>query len=129
MTVASVQNPAGHYIAPSLESTTAAVESGASSLPAGDQSWFKVSLLNTAGQGAYPIIGFTYLLVYRELNVIPGMDQNKATQLVQYLWYVVHDGQQLAPSLEYASLPTNVVQIDETTIRSITFNGQQLSVS
>jgi len=129
MTVASVQNPAGNYIAPALESTTAAVQSGASSLPAGDQSWYEVSLLNTPGQQAYPIVGFTYLLVYKELNVIPGMDQNKATQLVQYIWYVVHDGQQLAPALEYASLPTNVVQIDETTIRSITFNGQQLPVS
>lgn len=129
MTVASVQNPTGNFIAPSLDSTTAAVQSGASSLPAGDQSWSNVSLLNTAGPQAYPIVGFTYLLVYKELNVIPGMDQNKATQLVQYIWYVVHDGQQLAPALEYAPLPTNVVQIDETTIRSITFNGQQLPVS
>ena len=129
MTVASVRNPAGNYIAPSLDSTTTAVQSGASALPAGDQSWYKVSLLNTAGSQAYPIVGFTYLLVYKELNVIPGMDQDKATQLVQYLWYVVHDGQQLAPALEYAPLPTNVVQIDETTIRSITFNGQQLPVS
>jgi phosphate transport system substrate-binding protein len=129
MSIASVQNPAGNYIAPSLDSTKTAVQSGALILPAGNQSWYKVSLLNTADPQAYPIVGFTYLLVYKELNVIPGMDQNKATQLVQYLWYDVHDGQQLAPALEYAPLPTNVVQIDETTIRSITFNGQQLPVS
>jgi phosphate ABC transporter phosphate-binding protein len=129
MTVASVQNPAGSFIAPSLDSTTMAVQSGASGLPAGDQSWYTVSLLNTPGSQAYPIVSFTYLLVYKELNVIPGMDQNKATQLVQYLWYVVHDGQQLAPDLEYAPLPSNVVSIDETTIHSITFNGQQLPVS
>ncbi len=57
------------------------------------------------------------------------MDQNKATQLVQYLWYVVHNGQQLAPSLSYAQLPANVVTIDENTIRSVTFNGQTLPVS
>jgi phosphate ABC transporter phosphate-binding protein len=130
MTIASVQNPSGNFIAPSLESTTTAVQSGASGgLPAGDQSWYKVSLLNTADPQAYPIVSFTYLLVYKDLNVVPGMDQNKATQLVQFLWYVVHDGQQLAPSLSYAQLPANVVSIDETTIRSITFNGQQLSVS
>jgi ABC-type phosphate transport system substrate-binding protein len=129
MTVASIQNPTGHFIAPSLASTTAAAQSGASGLPAGDQSWFTVSLLNTADPQAYPIVGFTYLLVYKELNAIPGMDQNKATQLVQYIWYVVHGGQQLAPALEYASLPTNVVQIDETTIQSITFNGQHLPTS
>ncbi|HVP40943.1 MAG TPA: phosphate ABC transporter substrate-binding protein PstS [Candidatus Krumholzibacteriaceae bacterium] len=129
MTVASVRNPAGNYIVPSLASTTTAVQSGASGLPAGNESWYKVSLLNTADPQAYPIVGFTYLLVYKELNVIPGMDQNKATQLIQYLWYVVHDGQQLAPALQYASLPTNIVQIDETTIHSITFNGQQLPVT
>ena len=130
MTVASVQNPAGNYITPSLASTTAAVQSGASQgLPAGDQSWFTVSLLNTADPQAYPIVSFTYLLAYKELNVIPGMDQNKATQLVQYLWYVIHDGQQVSAALHYAYLPANVVQIDETTIRSITFNGQQLPVS
>jgi ABC-type phosphate transport system substrate-binding protein len=129
MTVASIQNPSGNYIAPSLASTTTAVQSGASSLPAGDQSWYTVSLLNTADPQAYPIVGFTYLLVYKELNVIPGMDQNKATQLVQFIWYVVHDGQQLAPGLEYATLPSNVVQIDETSIQSITFNGQHLPTS
>jgi phosphate transport system substrate-binding protein len=130
MTVASVQNPSGNYIAPSLASTTTAVQSGASQgLPTGDQSWSSVSFLNTADPQAYPIVSFTYLLVYKELNVIPSMTQNKATQLVQFLWYVIHDGQQLSPSLQYADLPANVVQIDEATIRSITFNGQQLPVS
>jgi ABC-type phosphate transport system substrate-binding protein len=88
-----------------------------------------VSLLNTPDAQAYPIVSFTYLLIYKELNVIPGMTQNKATQLVQFLWYVVHDGQQLAPGLEYATLPSNVVQIDETSIQSITFNGQHLPTS
>ncbi len=130
MTVASVKNPAGNFIVPSLASTTAAVQSGASQgLPAGDQSWSSVSLLNTADAQAYPIVTFTYLLEYKELNTIPGMTQEKATAIVQYLWYVVHDGQQLAPNLQYASLPSNVVSIDETSIRSITFKGQTLPVS
>jgi phosphate transport system substrate-binding protein len=68
----------------------------------------------------------TYILVYKELRVVPGMDLNKATQLVKYLWYLVHDGQSLASDLEYASLPSNVVQIDEASINSITFDGQTL---
>jgi phosphate ABC transporter phosphate-binding protein len=130
LTVAYIQNPAGNFIAPSLESTTTAVHSGASQgLPTGDQSWTNVSLLNTADPQAYPIVSFTYLLVYKELNVISGMDQNKATQLVQYLWYIVHDGQQLGPNLQYAQLPDNVISINEATIRSITYNGQALSVT
>jgi phosphate transport system substrate-binding protein len=127
MTVAAVQNPAGNWILPSLESTEAAAKSAASmGLPAGSASWATVNILNAAGSQAYPIASLTYLLVYKELNVIPGMTQAKATALVQFLWWVVHDGQQLAPSLAYAQLPANVVQIDEATIQSITFNGQTL---
>jgi phosphate ABC transporter phosphate-binding protein len=130
MTAASIKNPAGNWIQPSLDSTTIAVQSGASGgLPTGNGSWTNVSLLNTQDPNAYPIVSFTYLLVYKELNVVPGMTQNKATSLAQFLWYVVHDGQDLAPGLSYAKLPSNVVQIDETTIKSITYNGQTLQVS
>jgi phosphate ABC transporter phosphate-binding protein len=130
MTVAAIQNPAGNWIQPSLASTESAVQSGAAGgLPAGDASWVNVSLLNTPDANAYPIASFTYLLAYKELNVIPQMTQERATTLIQFLWYVVHDGQQLAPSLAYAQLPSNVVQIDEATIQSITFNGQHLPTS
>jgi phosphate transport system substrate-binding protein len=130
MTVAAIQNPAGNWIQPSLSSTESAVQSGAASgLPAGDTSWESVSLLNTPDANSYSIVSFTYLLAYKELNVIPEMTQQRATALVQFLWYVVHDGQQLAPSLAYAQLPSNVVQIDIATIQSITFNGQSLPTS
>ncbi len=123
--VAAIQNPAGNWVAPSLASTAAAAES-LTGLPAGDQSWGSVSILNTNGQQAYPIVTPTYILVYKELNVVPGMDQKKATQLVQFLWYIVHDGQSLASNLQYAPLPSNVVQVDEASLGSITFNGQTL---
>jgi phosphate transport system substrate-binding protein len=130
MTVAAVQNPSGQYIMPTLQSTTAAVSVGASQgLPTGDQSWTSVSLLNTNGADAYPIVTFTYMLVYKELNVIPGMNLAKATAIVQMLWYIVHDGQVNAPRLSYATLPENVVTINEASIRSITFNGQTLAVT
>jgi phosphate ABC transporter phosphate-binding protein len=123
ITFAAIQNTAGNWVAPSLESTTKAAES-LTGLPAGDGDWGNVNILNTAGEQAYPIVTPTYILVYKELKVVPGLDENKATQLVKYLWYLVHDGQDLAADLEYASLPSNVVQIDEASLNSITFNGQ-----
>jgi phosphate transport system substrate-binding protein len=130
MTVAAVQNPRGNWVLPNLDSTTVAIQSGASSgLPTGSASWTNVSLLNTPDANAYPIVSFTYLIVYKELNELSDMSQAKAEALVQFLWYVVHDGQQFAPGLSYAKLPSNVVQIDETTIKSITFNGQTLSTT
>lgn len=128
--VASIQNSAGNFVAPTLASTTSATQAGASQgLPAGDASWTSVSLLNTNAADAYPIVTFTYLLEYKELNVIPGMTLAKATAIVQMLWYEVHDGQSRAAALSYATLPANVVTINEATIRSITFNGQTLSVT
>jgi phosphate ABC transporter phosphate-binding protein len=125
--VANILNSAGNYIAPSLASTTAAADSiPTSGLPAGTGDWSTVSILNAPGAQAYPIVTPTYILVYKELNAVPGMTLDKATQLVQYLWYIVHDGQSVSPSLQYATLPANIVQIDETTLNSITFNGQAL---
>ena len=128
MTVAAVQNPSGNYILPTLASTTAAAQA-ATNLPSGSASWTNVNLLNTGDANAYPIVSFTYIIVYKELNVIHNLTQQQATALVQYIWYLVHDGQSLGPALGYAPLPTNVVQLDETTIASITFNGQTLPTS
>ncbi len=119
------QNPDGNWIQPSLESTQLAVQSGASSgLPAGDARWTNVSLLNAPDANAYPIVSFTYLLSYKELNEIPGMTQDKATALVQFFWYVVHDGQ----AWEGAFIRKTAIKrcVINATIRSITFNGQQL---
>ena len=130
MTVAAIQNLSGNFVMPTLDSTQLAVQSGAASgLPAGDASWSGVSLLNAPDVQAYPIVSFTYLIVYKELNVLPNVNQETATALVQFLWYVVHDGQNLAPGLTYAKLPPNVVQIDEATIKSITYNGHTLSTT
>jgi phosphate ABC transporter phosphate-binding protein len=124
MKVAAIQNPAGNYVLPTLASTTAAAQSVASAgLPAGDASWSSVNILNAAGSESYPIVSFSYIIVYKELNVIPNLTEAEAVGIVQFLWYMVHDGQSLASGLSYAPLPANVVTLNEATIRSITFNG------
>jgi phosphate ABC transporter phosphate-binding protein len=130
-TIAAVQNPSGKWIMPTLYTIQQAVQSAAAStgLPAGNESWANVNLLNAPDPQAYPIVSFTYLLVYQELNVTPGMTHNKAEALVKFLWWVVHDGQQYSPGLWYVQLPANVVQTNEATIQSITFDGQHLPTS
>jgi phosphate transport system permease protein/phosphate transport system substrate-binding protein len=128
MTVAAVQNPSGNYVLPTLESTTIAAQSAAlAGLPAGDADWSGVNILNTKDAQAYPIVSFSYILVYKELNVIPGMTQERAEALVQFIWYMINDGQNLANRSDYASLSTNIVAINAGTIKLITFNGQTLS--
>ena len=110
-------------------SSNAAESAASAGLPAGNEDWSQVNLLNASGDEAYPIVSFSYLIVYKELNVIPSMTESKATELIQFLSYVIHDGQQFAEGLEYAPIPSNVVQLDETTIQSITFNGQTIPTS
>ncbi len=126
---AKVENAAGSYILPTLNSTAAAAASAAGNLPAGNADWSHVSIVNAAGADSYPIATFTYLLVYKELNVYPSgvMTQARAQALVSFLWWAIHDGQTTAGTLQYVPLPSSVVTGDVTTIQSITFGGQPLS--
>ena len=127
MTVAKVQNAAGNFVLPTLDSTAAAAAGASSSLPSTSGDWGNVSILNAPGATSYPISSFTYLLVYKELSVIgPTMTSVKAQSLVDFLWWVVHDGQTYSSALVYVPLPPSVVTLDEQGVRSITFNGQTL---
>lgn len=129
---AKVRNAAGSYILPTLNSTAAAAAAVASTpgaLPAGDGDWSHVTIVNATGANSYPISTFTYLLVYKELNVYPGgvMTQARAQALVSFIWWAVHDGQTTSATLQYVPLPSTIVAGVVTTIQSITFNGQALS--
>jgi phosphate ABC transporter phosphate-binding protein len=127
MNVAKIKNPAGNFVLPTTISTEYAAQAAASQgLPSGSDIWSNVSLLNTDGEDAYPIVSFSYIIAFKELNVVPGMTQEKATALLEFLWYVIHDGQEIAPDLSYAQLPENVIQINEATLKSITYNGHTL---
>ena len=126
MSYAFIQNKEGKFIEPTLGSTGAAVSSVAANLPRGDQSWENVSVLDASGADSYPIASFSYLLVYKDLSTVPSMNSEKAKALVDFLWWVVHDGQNYSSNLQYVPLPQTVVTIDEQTINSITFNGQPL---
>ena len=46
MTVGSLQKQAGSFIEPTLESTKAAAAASAPQLPAGDQSWSSITMVN-----------------------------------------------------------------------------------
>jgi ABC-type phosphate transport system substrate-binding protein len=90
--------------------------------------WTQISLLNSRISGAYPIVSFSYIMVYEKLDAAYGsaMTLARAQALVNYLWFVVHTGQNQAGPLNYVALPSNVVVNAEATIRLITYNGQTL---
>lgn len=114
------------FIEPTLNSSALAASS-LSSLPAGNGNWTSVNLLNSGTAGAYPIVTFSYIMVFKELSVSPSMTQSRAQALVSYLWFVVHNGQNQAKILSYVPLPAVVVTNAEATIKSITYNGNTLT--
>jgi len=126
MAYAYVQNTAGNFVEPTLDTISAAAATRATVLPGGDASWTSVNLLNADGANTYPIASFSYLLVYKELSVLKGMDKEKAKVLVEFLLWASKDGQSHASKLTYVPLPPSVVALNEKTIKSITFNDQTL---
>jgi phosphate transport system substrate-binding protein len=154
MDYAFIQNGAGNFVEPSLNSTQAAVEaavlSGGTSanattsdnstsvtnatgtqnmtsvnLPAGSESWESVSLLDAPGADSYPIASFSYLLLYQDLSTnIDSME--RATALVDFIEWAITDGQQFADELSYVPLPDSVVQHNMQTLESLTFQGQPI---
>jgi len=104
-----VKNAAGNFIKASLESTTAAA--AAAKFTPGD---FRVSITNAPGKEAYPIASFTYLLVPTRWK-----DANKAKITVDFLHWMLKDGQGMVENLDYAKLPKNLVEMEQATIQKI----------
>jgi phosphate transport system substrate-binding protein len=96
---ANVQNAAGRSIAPSLDSVSAALATA--KVP--DD--FRFSIVNAPGDGAYPIAGATWLLLYQQQR-----DAQKGKKMVEFLKWAMTNGEQMAAPLNYAPLPTNLVE-------------------
>jgi len=100
---AAVQNAAGKFVEPTVESVTAAAEGAIAKLPANTD--YRVSIVNASGANSYPISSFTWLLVYRN-----QADPTKAKKLKDFMKWALTEGEQSAPSLDYAPLPASLAQ-------------------
>jgi len=129
MPYAYLQNQAGKFVEPTLESTRAAVAATAPTLPKGDDSWEHVSVVNAPGAGSYPVASFSYLILFKELSTNPSIDQAKAKGLVDFMSWAITDGQQSADDLSYVPLPAEVVKLNQETLKSLTFQGKPLTTS
>jgi phosphate transport system substrate-binding protein len=109
----SIRNRAGNYVQPSLEATTAAMEG--IDIPASTE----VMIVDSANPQAFPIAGFTWILVYEDQP-----DLATARSLVHVLRWSLQDGQRIAPSLDYAPLSPAAAQAAEAQVKRIKVGGQ-----
>ena len=96
--VAQIRNAAGNFVAPTIETITAAAEGATAALP--PESDYRISIVDAKGANAYPISSFTWLLVYETQP-----DATKGEKLVDFMRWMYTDGQKSAASLDYAPLP------------------------
>ena len=129
MPYAYLQNQAGNFVEPTLESTKASVAETAANLPKGDASWEHVSVVNAPGSNSYPVASFSYLLLFKDLSTNPSIDQSKAKGLVDFISWAITTGQQSAGALGYVPLPDQVIKLNQETLKSLTFQGKPLMSS
>lgn len=116
MAYASIQNKAGNFITPTIESVSAAAEI---SLPEDG----KVSLTNTEAAKGYPISGFSWVIIYKELYY-NNNSSDKAKALVALLDWMIHEGQQYSAALDYAPLSEEAVQVGTKLLETVTYKGK-----
>ena len=99
MPYADIKNAHGEYVTPCIDSVAKALATA--QIP--DD--FRFSMVNSPGQGAYPIAGTSWLLVYQRQK-----DSVKGRKLVEFMTWAVTNGEQMAQSLDYAPLPPSLQQ-------------------
>lgn len=102
---ALVQNAAGKYPVPGIDSIEAAAKT-LKSVPANNE----VTIVNPPASApeAYPISTFTYAIVPQK--------SSKVGLLKPFLKWAITTGQEFGPKLDFAPLPPEVVAADEATI-------------
>lgn len=107
---AALRNRNGKFVNPSILTTRAAAVGALKRIPAD----YRISLVNQPGKDAYPIVGFTWLLVYQQ-----QADHLKGKKLVDFLEWQLRKGEKLTPTLLYTPLPKALADRVDKTIRSI----------
>ena len=114
---AAVQNSSGSYVIPSMASISAAANTD---IPADT----RVMLTNSDDPEAYPISGFTWILLYKEQSY-DGRSRAKAEAMVKFLqWIIGSEAQAVAPTVHYAPLPESAVVRAQEILGSVTYDGK-----
>lgn len=99
-----LQNKAGHFVTPSMDSFQAAVA---------NVDWestpdFAITLTDEPGDESWPIIGATYILMQ---TIQTKTEQGKG--VLQFFNWAYHHGQTVALQLDYIPLPNSTVKLIE----------------
>jgi len=115
---ALLKNKSGNFVDANFNTVTEAAAGAVKNMP----SDLRAIITNSDGKNAYPIAGFTWLLIYQNMQ-----DKDKAVALVKFLHWAMEKGEAYAKDLYYAPLPKEVVKLCEKKIATLTCNGSKIS--
>jgi phosphate transport system substrate-binding protein len=108
--MAILENKAGSFVAPDSDS----IQLGLSEI-GGTISEESAFVVDPVGEGAYPIVTYSWILCYRVYE-----DPDKLAMLKSLISYGLQEGQQFSRELGYVALSDGVSQDSLTTLESIT---------
>jgi phosphate transport system substrate-binding protein len=106
-----VKNRDGDYILGSLEGVTAAAEATLKDSPAN----LRFSLTDARGKDAYPISGGGWAVIFRK------QPRAKGERVVEFLRYVLREGQEYNMDLHYGRLPKQFADRANEMLNEVTF--------
>jgi phosphate transport system substrate-binding protein len=120
--VASIQNRAGSFVAPSAASTTAAVQAFDQELTQD----VRASIVDppASAKDAYPISGLSFLLIAKD-----GSDAVERQAIHNFAQYIVTGGQELSEGLDYARLPKPLQDYAISVLGTMQSNGQPVKTT
>ncbi len=120
-TYAAVKNAAGKFVAPTLDSTTAAAEGV--KVPAN----LGIKISNPTAAGAYPITSQTFIVVNKDLCKAgtPG-GEAAAKGVVKFITYGLNEGQSILSQADYAALPASILSKSKTAAAGLECNGSPI---
>jgi phosphate transport system substrate-binding protein len=120
-TYAAVKNKAGKFVAPTLESTTAAAEG--ITVPAN----LGIKIKNPSSPKAYPITSQTFIVVNKDLCKagVPG-GEAAAKGVGKFLTYGLGEGQSILSQADYAQLPSAILGKSKEAAAGLQCNGSAI---
>jgi phosphate transport system substrate-binding protein len=117
LTAALLINKGGKPVAPDAAGTTAAVEAAIKVKPNKEPYSLHpltFSFTDADGDAAYPIVGASYAILYKK------QPKDKGPVIVEFLKWVVSDGQKFATDMHYAPLPADLTQKSQELLGTVT---------
>ncbi len=118
---AALENKDGYFVKPTDNTIKEAVSKVSSNIPVPEEGYKEdlKQLLNAPGNDSYPIVAFTHMLVWKNING-KHYSHDEAIAIKEFLKWVLTDGQKpenLAPG--YVGLPEDVANIGLEAVNSI----------